>query len=91
MNPREKSAVRILLGLGSAGVLIHFWVIFLAPRSWGLRYPGGFRMAIIAIVLSSVLSLFGAKLGGRWCYWITAAALATFVYFGAFYHPKMWF
>ena len=86
-----KPRASIVAGVISVILLLYFWAVFLAPRGWGLRYPGGFRAALVTLVLCVALSFLGGRLGARWCYWITTAAILTFVYYGFFYHPPMWY
>ena len=79
-----RSRASITAGIISTILLLHFWAVLLAPQGWGWQYPGGFRAALVALALCVALSFLGGRLGARWCYWITTAAILTFVYFGLF-------
>jgi hypothetical protein len=86
-----KAVLSKIFGILSLALLAHIWLVFSAPLTWNLRYPGGPPLVLVALLLSLGMSCLAARWGGsKWWYVLAIFAVLTFMYVGWFYRPPMW-
>ena len=70
------------LDLCSLAILASLRFVHLAPMKWNLHYPGGRYSFSMALWSPMPMSALAGRWGNHLWFFLTAAALATFVYMG---------
>ena len=80
MARRKRAWLAAISGIFGTLILVHLWLVLLAPAKWVVRYPGGLIPMVSAIFLSTAMSLAASIWGSRKWLVLFIAALATIVY-----------
>jgi hypothetical protein len=66
------------------------WAFLYEPKTWNIRFPGGYSAGGLTMVLSIVMSALAGAWGRRIWFVMTAIAILTFVYIGFFVTFPTW-
>jgi len=91
MSMEKRPLLSAVLGLFSAVILAHIVVVFFAPLSWHMRYPGGTPFLLAAVIVSIGMSIIAGSVGARAWFTLVVVAIGIVVYLLWFYRPPAWY
>jgi hypothetical protein len=74
------------MGLLSILIISYFWLALLVPHTWQPVFPGAGFVVVAALLSAIVMSAVAGTAGSRRWYFVTAAALGTFLFLGLRMH-----
>jgi hypothetical protein len=85
-----RSAIANVLGVLSMIGVASMWAFLYEPKTWNIRFPGGYTAGGLTMVVSIVMSALAGMWGRRIWFVMTAIAIFTFVYIGFFVKFSTW-